>query len=105
LSSLSQKTDSNLTGKLASIGFTLLLCDILQPMPTAWREKININVDRFLDRGGPGHMLNISPPNPGYHGGPLILVHPQAMATYLEATAILEVYGKGVFRYHPLEPT
>ncbi|WVQ84785.1 hypothetical protein IAT38_006942 [Cryptococcus sp. DSM 104549] len=87
------KKDNVLTGKLAGVGFTLLLCEALDPTPVAWREQLHIMVERSIDRGGPGWVIGVGQPLLGYKGGTLVNRQPLSFALYAEITAVTEIYA------------
>jgi hypothetical protein len=80
-------------GKLGATGFTLFLSQITTPIPGRWREQLKAGVDWALARGGPGWVIGVTPPNPGYRGGELRILEPLGMALYSDFTALLAVLG------------
>lgn len=83
-----------ITGKLGATGFTLFLSQILSPIPGIWREQLGAGVDWALATGGPGWVIGVSPPFPGYRGGELRNLEPFGMAVYSDFTALLSVLGE-----------
>lgn len=80
-------------GKLGATGFTLFLSQITTPIPGRWREQLKAGVDWAMARGGPGWVIGVTPPNPGYRGGELRILEPLGMAVYSDFTALLAVLG------------
>ncbi|WVQ95854.1 hypothetical protein IAU59_002953 [Kwoniella sp. CBS 9459] len=86
-----EQTGNIITGKLGAVAFTLLLCEALDPTPSHWREQVRIMVSRSVHSGGPGWVIGVTDPLPGYTGGQLINAQPLCMALYSELTAMLEI--------------
>lgn len=81
-------------GKLGATGFTLFLSQVTTPLPGRWREQLKAGVEWALARGGPGWVIGVTPPNPGYRGGDLRILEPLGMAVYSDFTALLAVLGE-----------
>ncbi|WVF68304.1 hypothetical protein IAT40_003069 [Kwoniella sp. CBS 6097] len=88
-----EQTGNVITGKLGAVAFTLLLCEALDPTPSHWREQVGIMVRRSVHSGGPGWVIGVTDPLPGYTGGHLINAQPLCMALYSELTAMLEIWA------------
>ncbi|OCF34426.1 hypothetical protein I317_03520 [Kwoniella heveanensis CBS 569] len=88
-----EQTGNVITGKLGAVAFTLLLCEALDPTPSHWREQVGIMVRRSVNSGGPGWVIGVTDPLPGYTGGQLINAQPLCMALYSELTAMLEIWS------------
>jgi len=82
------------TGKLAAAGFTLFLSQVLHPSPGKWKEQLAVGVEWAEARGGPGWVMGVSPPRPGFAGGEPVNVQPLAMTIYSDMTALLAVLGE-----------
>ncbi|WVQ75757.1 hypothetical protein IAR50_005388 [Cryptococcus sp. DSM 104548] len=105
---IKSKTDNIITGKLAGVGFTLLLCEVLHPHPHPhpapaqdparaqrgmWRDQIKVMVDRSIERGGPGWSIGVAQPVVGYRGGKLENRQPLSFVLYAEVAAVVELYA------------
>ncbi|WWC66081.1 uncharacterized protein I303_108703 [Kwoniella dejecticola CBS 10117] len=85
--------DVSTVGNLGSTAFNLLLCQIMEPSPTVWRDRLRSVVDKCIEKGGPGWMIGLTPPLSGYRGGPVENKQPLSMALYLEMAAMIDIYA------------
>ncbi|KAL1413199.1 hypothetical protein Q8F55_000950 [Vanrija albida] len=88
-----KRIDQPVTGKLAASAFTLYLSQALSHVPGRWKETLRVGVEWSMARGGPGWVIGVAPPIPGYLGGVLQNVQPLAMAMYSDVTALLVTFA------------
>jgi hypothetical protein len=102
-----------ITGKLAAAGFTLFLSQVLHPSPRKWREQLAAGIEWADARGGPGWVMGVSPPRPGFAlanntgsspdaANAPANVAPLAMTVYSDMTALLAVLGAYNDNYNEL---
>ncbi|WWC73895.1 uncharacterized protein I206_107867 [Kwoniella pini CBS 10737] len=91
--SVRDKSNTLMVGKLGSIAFTLLMCEIMDPSPKSWREQFKSLIGKCIERGGPGWMIGLTAPIQGYKGGQIENKQPLSMALYLEMSAMIEIYA------------
>ncbi|WVQ84458.1 hypothetical protein IAT38_006610 [Cryptococcus sp. DSM 104549] len=88
-----QKKGSVVSVKVAGVGFTLLLCEALDPKPSMWRKQLQVMVEKSIDRGGPAWSIGVGPPFPGYRGGPIINHQPLSHSLYSEMASMVEIWA------------
>ena len=90
-----KKVDNVLTSKLRSVGFTLLLWEMLDPDPVIWREHVRDTVQRAIDRGGSGRMVGVTPAVPAHKGWPELHIKlPIHMAFYEDIQGVVEIFSE-----------
>ncbi|WWC92610.1 uncharacterized protein L201_007569 [Kwoniella dendrophila CBS 6074] len=92
--SVKENKDNVITGRLGAVAFTLLLCEIIDPSPSStWRDQLKVMLSKSVERGGPGWMIGVTTPNPGYRGGQIDNRQPLSHSLYAEISAMIEVYA------------
>ncbi|WRT69897.1 uncharacterized protein IL334_006888 [Kwoniella shivajii] len=93
VTSVRENRDNLITGKLGVVAFALSLCEHLESPISTWREKLNVMIQRSVEKGGPGWIIGVSPPLTGYQGGQLENKEPLSTALYAELGAMLDIYA------------
>ncbi|KAK4684549.1 hypothetical protein P7C73_g5624, partial [Tremellales sp. Uapishka_1] len=77
----------------AGSNLIVLMCLVADPTPQNWpATTVHQGIDVVFLRGGPGFILGVSPPLPGYDRGPVHVFQPLHLALLTEFGAMLELF-------------